>query len=85
MSPATSWAEMQVDPAGYMDSIPSPAPRTAGGTITEDYFVDWLMEYGLTFVPFFPPEPPGAWTEQSVAATSHTELTVGATAWTELT
>lgn len=82
---ATNWTKQSVDPAGYMDSIPSLPPQIGGVRITEDYFVDFLMEYGETVEMFVAPEPPGAWTEQTVAATSHTELTVAATAWTELT
>ena len=83
MTPGTTWTEVQVDAAGYMDSVPAPAPRVAGATVTEDYFMDILMEYGQTITMFFAPPGPDTWTEASVAAASYTEKTVASTSWTE--
>lgn len=80
---ATPWTEATVDAAGYMYSVANPAPRIAGATITEDYFIDFLMEYGETITLFFAPPPPSAWTEGTVSATSYTEGSIASTSWTE--
>lgn len=83
--PGTSWTEMTVDPAGWMDSIPIPLPRVMGGTSTTEYVIIGGIIMPLETV-IFVEVPPGSetWTEMSVAATASTEVTVSATSWTEL-